>query len=54
MKWLQHPEWKYSDSSVKTAFQLVHNTDLAVFDWVKDQPDVFVPFAEGIRVRIVA
>ncbi|KAF7789111.1 hypothetical protein EIP86_000046 [Pleurotus ostreatoroseus] len=49
VKWLQHPEWKYSDSSVKTAFQLVHNTDLAVFDWVKDQPDVFVPFAEGIR-----
>ncbi|KAJ3558584.1 hypothetical protein NM688_g838 [Phlebia brevispora] len=49
VKWLKHPEWKYSDSATKTAFQLVHNTDLAVFDWVKTRPDVFVPFSEGIR-----
>ena len=52
VKWLQHPEWKYSDSSTKTAFQLFYKTDLPVFDWVKDQPEIFTPFAEGIRVCI--
>ncbi|PSR70816.1 hypothetical protein PHLCEN_2v13306, partial [Hermanssonia centrifuga] len=33
VKWLQHPEWKYSDSAVHTSLQMVHNMDLPLFDW---------------------
>lgn len=31
---------------------MFYKTDLAVFDYVKDQPEIFQPFSEGIRVCI--
>lgn len=49
--WLQHPEWKYSDSSVKTVLNLVYKMDQPIFTWVKTRPE-YADYSEGIRVRV--
>ncbi|PSR71610.1 hypothetical protein PHLCEN_2v12463 [Hermanssonia centrifuga] len=49
VKWLQHPEWKYSDSVLHTPVQIVHKTDLSCFDWVKTRPDLFPYLSEAMR-----
>lgn len=49
-EWLQHPEWKYSDSVAHTPVQMVYNTELPLFQWLKTQPDQLERMAEGIRV----
>ncbi|THG94085.1 hypothetical protein EW026_g7313 [Hermanssonia centrifuga] len=49
VEWLQHPEWKYSDSVTHTPVQIVHKTDLPIFDWLKTRPDDLFLVAEGIR-----
>ncbi len=50
VEWLQHPEWKYSDLVTHTPVQIVHKTDLPIFDWLKTRPDDLFLVAEGIRV----
>jgi hypothetical protein len=45
------PEYKYSTSSVKTAFQLSHNTTLSLFDYLKHNPSELEQWSKSVRVR---
>ncbi|KAH7922203.1 S-adenosyl-L-methionine-dependent methyltransferase [Leucogyrophana mollusca] len=47
--WIQHPEWKYSQSPAHTAFQLANNTELPLFLWIKQHPDAIKPFAHCVQ-----
>ncbi|KAJ3552858.1 hypothetical protein NM688_g3929 [Phlebia brevispora] len=49
--WLQHPEWKHSDSVVHTPIQMIHGTDLPLFQWLQTQPSAFRRMAETIRAN---
>ncbi|KAJ7455810.1 S-adenosyl-L-methionine-dependent methyltransferase [Mycena latifolia] len=43
------PGWKFSTSSVKTAFQLSHNTELSFFDYLKGRPSELEQWSKAVR-----
>ncbi|KAF5360053.1 hypothetical protein D9758_007602 [Tetrapyrgos nigripes] len=47
---ITHPQWKYSQDSKQTAYQLAHDTDLIMFDHLyKYAPDTAKLFANSIK-----
>ncbi|KAK7464327.1 hypothetical protein VKT23_006495 [Stygiomarasmius scandens] len=50
LKMLTHPQWKYSQDSKQTAYQLAHDTDLIMFEHLyKYTPDTAKLFANSIK-----
>ncbi|KAJ7573938.1 S-adenosyl-L-methionine-dependent methyltransferase [Mycena floridula] len=46
---MTHPEWKFSTSATETAFQLSHDTDLSLFEWLKERPEELLQWSKSVK-----
>jgi hypothetical protein len=44
--------WKYADTPGKSSFQLAKKTELPVWAWMEEHPDIRMKYQLAIQVRI--